>query len=303
MVLVVVFLVVLMFDLTERSSLFGWSNSWLGLYGIINWDLLLRSSTCLFLRSFLAFLLDNCSGFFLDWVLGLSSCILSLLGFIGGDLIGLAGSTNSLAVKTSVFVGWNGTGISDTGISLSCSCWSCKLLSELLIPPVSLLDSVNECWFWWTNWCVVVGIRALNSNWVSAINVITGIIWTGSVWIEVISILLILTPLSEIMRVNLNIIIDSLVLVLCALLEPVFSLLIGPCLVVIHSIIRAHSSRIGIVFVATTVMLVSVMVLFLECINIKEDVGVETDVVLGVVHSFLLQLDGANVAEQCHHCQ
>ena len=85
--------------------------------------------------------------------------------------------------------------------------------------------------------------------------------------------------------------------------KPVLSLLVGPGLVVIHSIVLTDSVGVTVVLVSLLMVVTSLIVLVvsLEGVHVDKHVGVKTGVVLWVVHG--IESDSARVSEQGHHGQ
>ena len=104
---------------------------------------------------------------------------------------------------------------------------------------------------------------------------------------------------------NLNISVNLLILMFSTLLKPVFSLLISPRFMVVHSIVLAHSVRISIILVVVGmwIWLMMSVVLVLERIDIQKDVGVKASIVCWISGLFFSELNGTHVAEQGHDCQ
>lgn len=74
---------------------------------------------------------------------------------------------------------------------------------------------------------------------ISTVDIVSSVIWTGGIWVKIISILIGLFLLVQVLRTSLNIV-DFLVLMFRTLLEPVGPLLVGPWGVLIHGIVWAH---------------------------------------------------------------
>jgi hypothetical protein len=280
-------------DLSESSFFGGW------------WGGLLWCFT-LFLLCFLTFdLFSNAVefffGFFLSLLFGLGLGVWGLF-FLGWLLI--AFGTDSFAVSLTV-LGWDGTGVSRAGITLTWASWASELLLELPIPPVSFLKCSNKIALLWTNRSIVVSVAVFNSINIAAVDVAAGVVWARSRLIVVIRVLSFIAIgfLGETCRPNLSI--EDLVGVLFVLispLEPCLSLIIGSWEVLHIAIVWAHGCWVKVVCIFSLVgtNIGTVMVLIL--VNIEENVGVEAGVKLWVVHAFLSELNCANVAEEGHHC-
>lgn len=252
------------------------------------------------LLSFLLLLIDDLFSLFLSIGIGLGLSISSLLLITFWFLFfnWFTSSTNSIAVDLTVLSVWDGTAEALTSISLTSTRWASELLLKLLIPPVTFFDSSNEILLLWANWRIIIGIRALGSIDIATVDIGASVIWACSVGIMIVCIMLL--SLDEAGRSDLSIEdLVSVFIMLSLVLEPVFSLLISPWLVLIHGIVWAHGSWVQII----NILVLSFIMVMLVGIDVEQYVSVEAGVVLWVIHALLPKLDGANVAEQGHHCQ
>jgi len=134
----------------------------------------------------------------------------------------------------------------------------------------------------------------LVSPWVVLVH---SIIWADGCWIKIVSILS--RSLDKALRIELSIKdLVSVFIMLSLHLEPIFSLLVGPWLVLVHSIIWADGSWIQIVSILAEF---SIKVMLLG-IDVEENVSVEAGVELWVVHAFLSKLNSTDMTEEGHDC-
>jgi len=200
------------------------------------------------LLSFLLLLFDDLFGFSFSLFLSLRVIISGFL-FLSTWLLGwwcLASSADCFAVDLAVLSNWNGTAEACTGISLTSTRWASEFLLKLLVPPVTFPNSGDKVLLLWTNWHIIIGIRALDAVNITTIDVGSSVVWACGVGIMIVRVTL--WFLGEALRTNLSIEdLISVFIMLSLTLEPIFSLLVSPWVVLVHSIIWADGSWIQIV--------------------------------------------------------